>query len=272
MDIRKAMKIRDNANSEVKLTKSGEKYSKCNEKEIDKLLKKSSDLEKLNLNELLGLSLNPLLSSTNIRSMFKLLKSHNDYERENKVREATRTRNMGVRGKIRKQLALHPNLDSEAIDSLLSNSKLGKPAVLNNPNITKKQLDNYFEKRIISSKGGYNFVAFKELMESNHITSAIALEWYNKLKKYADWTYKDNQWYAIVDGFIEFEDCPYEILKDVMELSPTEDKDDFFNRPLRYRKAILKHKNSKPELEQIAYEKTGLEEFLSQEAKDLFLF
>jgi hypothetical protein len=274
MDIRKAMRIRDVANSDVKLTKAGEKYSQADEKEIEVFLKKASNIDKLNLNELLGISVNPLLTSTQIRTIFKLLKDHNQMEKDKGIKGATRTKNTGFRGKIRKQLALHSNLDSDAITPLMYGQRLGTPAVLNNPNITKENLDDYFEKKIMTTAqgDGYNFVSFKELMTTKNITSEIALGWYKRLKKYADWEFKDNNWYAIIDAYLEYEDCPFEILKDVMELTTTKGQDDFFNRPLRYRKAVVEHPNSTDDLKAIAYEKTQLEEFLPQAAKDLFLF
>lgn len=274
MDIRKAMRIRDAANSDVKLTKAGEKYSQADEKEIETLLKKSSKIDSLNLNEIMGLATNPLLTDTQIREIFKLLKAHNQMEKDNGVKEATRTRNTGIRGKIRKLLSLHDNLDPEAIKSLLYGQRLGTPSVLNNSNIKKEHLDEYFEKKIMTTAqgDGYNFVSFKELMSTANITPQIALGWYNRLKKYADWNFKDNNWYAIVDAYLEYDNCPFEILKDIMELTTTKGQEDFFNRPLRYRKAVVEHLNSTEDLKAIAYEKTGLEEFLPQAAKDLFMF
>jgi hypothetical protein len=274
MDIRKAMKIRDNANSEVKLTKAGEKYSTATEQELETFFDKTSVLD-INLNELLGIAVNPMLSSTQIRAVFKLVKEHTSIEKDDKsVKPATVTRNHGIRGKIRKQLSLHQNLDKAAIKTLLQGRTFGTPAVLNNPNVDTEDLDDFFERKIMTTAQGtgYNFVTFKELMTSTTVTEQIALKWYNKLKKYADWDYKDNQWYAIIDAYLEFDDCPFEILKDIMDLSITDNQTEYFNKPLRYRKAVVAHKNSTDELRATAYEKTGLEEFLPQSAKDLFLF
>jgi len=274
MNIRKAMKIRDAANSEVKLTKAGEKYSKTDEKNLENYFEKTT-ASSLNLNELLGISVNPLITSEQIRAVFKLLKDHQTAEKDNKtVKGATVTRNNGIRGKIRKQLSLHHNLDKDAIKTLLKQSTFGTPSVLNNPNVDSDDLNDFFERKIIKTAQGtgYNFVSFKELMTSKNVTSTLALNWYNKLKKYADWSYKDNQWYAIVEAYLEFEDCPFEILKDIITFTNNDNPDEFFNRQLRYIKQAATHNNSTKELTTIAYEKTGLEEFLPEEVKDIFLF
>lgn len=274
MNIRKAMKIRDSMNSEVKLTKAGEKYSKVDSKDIDTLLKKSTDISKLNLNEIMGLSVNPSLSSAQITTIFELLKKHNDAEKASDTKGATRTKNMGIREKIRKQLSLHKNIPTEAIKTLLYGARLGTPAVLNNSNITQKDLDEYFEKKVMTTAQGigYNFVSFGELIQTDNITPSIALGWYNQLKKYADWNYKDNQWYAIVDAYLEYPDCPVEILEDIVELTVITNKDEFFNRSVRYIKSVVEHKNSNDDLKLIAYEKTQDEEFLPDTVKEVFLF
>ena len=57
-----------------------------------------------------------------------------------------------------------------------------------------------------------------------------------------------------------------------MELTTTKGQEDFLNRPLRYRKAVVEHPNSTEDLKAIAYEKTQLEEFLPQAAKDLYKY
>jgi len=278
MDIEKAIKINNTINSEIKLTKSGEHYSTASKEEIVKVLKVSQNMNKLNLNDLLGVVLNPLLTSEQIRQIFELLSDHNKYDSEKSSLSSAKTsitKNMGIRGKIRKWISLHPNLDSNDIDSLLlSKSTINSPTVLNNTNITKSQLDDFFQRKVMSSTDSYNFITFKDLIISINVTPIIALGWYKQLSKKADWHYKDNKWYSIIDSYLSTDICPYEVLKDIVTLSvfDVDGGDSFFNLPLRYTRAVIKHKNAKPTLLQLAYEKTGLEEFLPQEVKDIFLF
>ena len=271
MDFDRRLRIEERAKSDVKLTKAGEKYSKVTFKEIDKFLKKSEKIDTLNLNELLGIASNPNLDGEQFRKVFKLLKDQNAYEKEKKVNKATITRNMGTRGQVRRLLSIHSNLPEDIIEPLMMGR--GTPAVLSNPKLEKKDLDLYFNKRILTTDGdGYNFLSFGRLMESANITPEIATDWYNILVKHADWTLEDNKWYSIVNNFIDYEDCPTEILKDIISNLPKRKSEKPYDRTILYTKEIMNHKNADDSFKIFAYKNTGLEEFLPQVITDIFLF
>lgn len=269
MNINKAINREKVINSDIKLSKAAEKIMNGDRKVIEK------SLYNYKVNDWMGLAQNPLLTDKDIRHMYAELNNQYSYEKADKsVKEATKTRNSGQRGKVKRLLAVHPSLEEKTIMSLLNGkSIMGAPKVLNNPNVTKEMLDLYFEKRIMTTAQGkgYNFVSFKDLMKTKNVTKEIVLGWYRDLVKYADWTLEDNQWYAIIDSYLSFDDCPFEVLKDIVKI-PADTKEGFFNRPERYREAVVKHKNATPELTEIAYEISKDEKYLPQSVKDVFIF
>ncbi len=269
MNIRQAMKIEANSNSDVKLSKFATTVMNGNRAVIDK------SLDNYKVTDWFGLALNPLLDDDDIRNMYNQLNdAHQEERKDRQMKDAVKTRNSGSRAKVKRLLSQHPGLGEETIDQLLQASTFGTPKVLNNPNITKKQLDTYFDKKILGTAqgAGYNFVTFKEIMKTKHITEAISLGWYNKLKEFADWEYKDNQWYAIVDAYLDFDDCPYEILEDICKAPPGLGDGSYFDRPEDYRKNAIKHPKAKPELKNIAYATTEFVDYISDDAKEMFLF
>lgn len=273
MNINKLIQRDKRIDSDVKLTKAGEQWAE--ETDSSKVIEKANFTtpEKLNLNEFLGLSLNPLLKEADIKHIFKLLKIHNDIEKDDKtIKDATKTRNSGTRGQIRKHLAEHPNAGTEIMKNLVVANRMGKPRVLHNPAITDEVLNFFFEKKVMTTaQGGYSFISFGELMKAKNITPKLVMEWYGELKKYADWSYKDNQWYAVVNALIEYDNCPFEILKDIAS-APAGDLNDGWDRAEKNRSYAVEHANATDELKAIAYEITQQEEYLPQMAKDVFLF
>ena len=269
MNIRQAMKIQASANSAVKLTKAAEAIIKGDRKVVDK------SLNNYKVTDWFGLAQNPLLTDSDIRRMYsELNQAYASDKADKKMTGAVQTRNNGNRGKVKKLLSLHPSLGAKSIESLLSGSSFGTPTVLNNPNVTVEQLDNYFQKKIMTTAQGkgYNFVTFNEIMKTKNITKAIVLKWYKELALQADWTYKDNQWYSIVDAYLGFDDCPYEVLVDICKAPAGLGDGSFFDRPEDYRKRAMKHKNAKEDLEDIAYEATQFEQYLPSTVRDIFIF
>lgn len=270
MNINKLIDRENRISSDIKLTKAGEKWA--TETDKDKVIKKANFTKAgdVNLNEFIGLTLNPLLTQNDIMSIFKLIKANAEIERDdNSVKPAIKTRNSGSRGIIRKHLSIHPNIDTDTMKKLIVANRMGKPRVLQNPSITPDILEYFFENKVMRvNNGNYNFIAFGALMESKNLSQKQVLEWYNKLKKFADWSYKDNNWYSIIGSLVEYEDCPAEVLLDVSKAP----KGDEFSHVERHRKLAYKHKNTTPDVQSNAYDVTGNEDYLPQEAKDLFLF
>ena len=266
MTVKQAMKLEASANKDITLTKAAQIIFEGDRKVVDK------SLNNYKPNEWLGLAQNPLLTPEDMKKIFTELDDAYNREKLEKVKANVKTRNMGIRGKIRKLISLHQNLSTELIDMMINGSRLGTPTVLNNPNVKKSQLDLYFKNHIMTTAqgSGYNFVSFNKLMETKNITSQIALEWYKQLKPYADWNYQDNQWYAIVAAFLEFDDCPKEILKDIVSVPINDSKTSWLERN---REQAINHKNAdKDDFETIAFRITNDEKYMPASVKEVFIF
>lgn len=253
----------------MNLTKAGEKYFKCDLTELKTLIE---DKDTINFNEWLGASLNPILSSELIRTMFKRLKEQNEAELKNKTMSSSvQMRNTGSRGKIRRNLSMHKNLDSEAMKSLVLKSKIKEPTVFQNENITNEHLQLYFDYKVLLSDGSYSFISFSQLMQAKNLNQDLVLKWYHTLLKFANWGYTDSEWYAVIASLLGWNDCPVEILNDVAG-APNDGKDSWSSQSERYRKYALDHKNATDATRLSAYEVTGDIELLPKQAKDIFLF
>lgn len=267
MDVNKLMKLEKAASRDVKRTKDGLKASTASSKEINNILEKTP----INYNEYKGLALNPNLSSTQIRTMYTKLKEDNDQEKGDKtIPAATLTKNMNSRSLIRVILAQHPNLDPEDIKKLLISSKLSKPAVFQNPNITEEHLNYYFDNVVMKGVGiyKYSFISFERLMNAKNINEQLVESWYDTLKKYADWTYTDNQWYSIVSVFLKSPFCPLELLEKVAGLPMGK----AFSHLELQREQVFNHEKTTNEIQNIIFTVTKNEKFLPQTVKDIFLF
>lgn len=268
----------------VKLTKSGEKFAKMDTKLLDNAINSN---KKINYNEWLGISVNPNLSMEQIKRIYGILRQESKNEKtDTSIPKATATKNLGMREKIRVQLSKHSKLSEEGLESLIMSYRKGQPTVLDNPNITDKHLQMFFDKKVYSKADqDYSFVTFKKLMKSKNINTKLMLNWYNTLVELADWTYTDNNWYAIVSIYLQYDNCPIEILNDIASAEKLGDtvhkKDgsivkqhpDVNNRRVnQYRLQAVEHKNATSETKGLAFEKTMDEEFAPDEVKDVFLF
>ncbi len=266
MTVKQAMAIEASGKAEFKLSKAATDIMNGDRTIVDK------SLDNIKLNDWLGLAQNPLLTDDDIINMYRMLQQQNKDEKDcNETPPSTKTKNKGTRAKIRNTLQMHPKVSDALIKDLLSLSGMGTPMVLKNKNVKREHLDFYFQKKIVPKEGKYNFVTFKDLLQSVNLTNDILIDWYKQLEKMADWTYQDNQWYYVIDAYLEYEDCPFEILKDIVNAPFSGDNDtSWFNRPERYREKAIKQKNSTQELELRAYEITENPIFLPEEAKDIF--
>jgi len=254
-------------NSEVKLTKAGLTYSTASLKKIEKLISNDS---KINFNELIGVAVNPNLTGEMIRSIFgKLLSSAKSEKDNTSIPQNTKTKNMGLRSKIRKLLSEHPNLDNDAITSLLLNNS--KTSVLNNSSITEEHLNLFFEKRVLDKKKGeYSFLEFERLSKAKNVTQTIMKKWYNELLKFADWTYSDNQWYSIITSVIMFDDLHIEAINTI---ASTPKNNESNNWAMEYnRELAVDHKNATEETKLLAFEATHADKYLPKDVIDIFLF
>lgn len=268
MDINKLMKLEKAASRDVKQTKDGLKASTAPSKEINNILEKTP----INYNEYKGLALNPNLSSTQIRTMFNKLKEDNDREKGDKsIPAATLTKNMNSRSQIRVILTQHPNLDPEDIKRILMSNRLSSNSVIfQNPNITEEHLNYYFDDVVMKGVGSYkySFISFNKLMNAKNINEKLVESWYTTLKKYADWTYSDNQWYSIVSDFLKSPFCPLELLEKVAGLPIGK----AFSHLELHREQVYNHKKTTSEIQNIIFTVTKNKKFLPQVAKDVFLF
>jgi len=266
MNIRQAMKIEASGQRDVKLTKAAELIKNGDRNIIEK------SLNNLKLNDWIGLALNPNLTGDDIELMYKLLKEDYNLEREKNIPNSTKTRNAGTRAKIRNLLAVHPNIKSETIDKILKGARLSIPTVLNNPKITSTQIDNFFNTQVLlqpeKNMGSYSFVGLDKLMQTSQITKSLVQKWFDTLKEYADWTYSDNQWYSVIKAFLEFDDCPEEIIN--LAASAPLKSDNFWSNTLR--KMAVNHKNASNDTMVQAYKITEDEQFLPDDVKDIFVF
>ena len=270
-EIDKKIRLDKIAQSDVKLTKLGKKYSQLSLNEIEKFLKldRLINNDSLSLNTLLGVSVNPNINSDIILKMFKLLFELSKKENKDKnIPQATKTRNLGLRSKIRRLLTHHPNLDNETISKLIMTGSKNSENVLGNPSISEENLQVYFDSVVLNPNyKEYSFLSFGKLAKAKNVSQTLMDKWYNKLVKFADWTYSDNKWYSVVNSLIEFEDLSETILIDIAG-APLSDK----SMSQWNRSGAVDHKNATEKVAIEAYKITADEKYLPKTVKDIFLF
>lgn len=264
------MKIENAANSDVVLTKDGKKYATASVDELKKLV--DSD-DKINYNALIGLAVNPDLPSELIRPIFVKLKNiANQDKTDNSMAKSTKTKNIGLREKIRRLLTIHPNLGAADKKVMLTSITANLDHILANPSLTDEELQMYFDNKVLNrGNGGYSFIAFGKLMNAKNINTKLLSLWFNQLKPFADWSYRDNQWYSVVNDYVGHPDCPYEVLEAVVSVKK-DDNEGWKSRSERYRYDAVNHKNADEKIKMLAYQHSGDEKYLPQIAKDVFLF
>lgn len=269
-EIDKRIRIDNVAQSDVKLTNLGKKYSKMSEKELSSLLVLDKIIlnDEVSLNTLIGVASNPNLNTDLILQMYKILNSLSKKENSSKdISKATKTKNSGLRAKIRRLLSQHPNLSDDVIEKLLVSPTSNSKNVLKNPSIKEKHLQLYFDKIVLRSGTDYSFLDFNSLSKAANVTENLMKKWYSTLVKYADWTYSDNHWYSIVESFLDYPDLWEDILIDIAG-APKSVKmfSDIF------RDQAVRHKNATDNVSMKAYEITGEEIYLPKLAKNIFSF
>lgn len=250
---------------DIKLTKNAKIISQGDIIVINKVL----ESETINLNEWIGLALNPNLTDKHIETIYTRLKELSAAERDDKtINVATKTKNTGLMSKIKKIIAAHKNMTDDMIANSIKTST--SIAILSNPNIKPDHLNLFFDLYVLFEKNTYSFIRFKYLMQSKNLSKPLVLKWYYTLLHYADWTYADNSWYAIVVALLDWEDCPIEILTAIVSAPYNETP---YARSERYRMMAINHKNgSTIHLSEIAYKVTKDTKYLPETVKDLFVF
>lgn len=261
------------AQSEVKLTKAGEKFAKLSKQEItDMLIDSNENPLEVNYNEWLGIASNPNLTPEHLREMYRQMKRIATLEKKDEtIAKATKTKNIGLREKVRRVLQEHPKLDDDAFKTLIMKYRTGILAVLQNPAIKPEFLQLFFNTHVLSTNYNYNYLAFDQLLTSKNITQQLLEDWYKTLKKFADWSYSDNTWYAIVRSYLQMDNCPYEVLVDVAS-APNDGEEGWRSHSEPYREDAVNHKNADEKIKMLAYQHSGDEKYLPQIAKDVFLF
>lgn len=263
------------AQSEVKLTKAGEKFFKMKASEITAALAGyAADPSTVNYNEWLGIASNPNLTPEHLREMYRQMKKLATSEKNDEnMAKAAKTKNIGQREKVRRVLQEHPSLDDDAFKTFIMKFRTGTLHVLKNPAIKEEHLQLFFDTHVIDITGrnSYNYLSFNQLLEANNITTKLIEKWYETLKKYADWSYSDNNWYTIVRAYLDREDCPYDMLVGIAS-APNDGEEGWRSHSEPYREEALTHKNAKPELKAMAYEATKNEKYLPDLVKDIFIF
>jgi hypothetical protein len=263
------IKIENAANSAVVLTKEGQKYANASVDVLEKLI---SNPDKSNYNALIGAAVNPNLPSELIRPIFaKLNKEVESDKADTSLPKSTKTKNVGLREKIRRLLTQHPNLDAAAKKAILLNKKAKTENILANPSLTDDDLQLFFDNKVLDGKNSYSFLAFGKLMTAKQLNTKLLFTWFVQLKPFCDWTYSDNQWYSVVNDYLESELCPIEVLIAVAS-APKDGKDSWRSNSERYREEAVNHKNADDNIKALAYEATDNEKYLPQIAKDVFLF
>lgn len=257
------IRIKNAINSEINLTKDGEKFSKADLPTIDKYLNQfisqqvldvrqkiieinkkinkanefgnKTEVTKLraekskfkgdftpvldlaNYNHILGIACNENLDPEHIKMVFTTLKTLEIFEKSSDISEGTKTKNTGLRGKIRKALAIHKNLDDDTINQFLLSGPIDSP-VLGNSKLTDTHLNTFFKIRILPQKPGdtLSTIGFEHLMEAVSLNPEIVSKWYDEnLKSFAKWDYSDTKWYSIVGSLLKYEFLPEYILAEI---------------------------------------------------------
>jgi hypothetical protein len=94
-------------------------------------------------------------------------------------------------------------------------------------------------------------------------------DWYDKLKKYADWSYKDNIWYSIVGTLLKFDDLDESILIDIAS-APLDVRN--FSFLEGFRDKAVNHKNATMAVKKAAFASTRSNKYIPEKiANILFL-
>lgn len=252
--------------SDVKLTKAGEKCAKANLKEVRKLL---SIPNKLNLNQLMGIAVNPNIDTEIIRKIYNILHVLSKNEKQDpNISKATKTRNLGLRGKIRRLLAQNGNLNDDLIEKLIKSAGSNSDYVLGNPSIKEKHLQLYFDEIVNGAiNNSYSFLSFSKLVKAKNITQKLMKRWYKELEGWSDWTYEDNNWYSIVEDYLNYDDIWEELLITIAG-APLSSK------PISewHRRGAVDHPKATQKVFIAAYKATKEEKYLPQTVQDVFLF
>ena len=263
------------AQSEVKLTKAGDKFSKLSKDEITDALSASNEIPlEVNYNEWLGIASNPNLTPDHLREMYRQMKRIATLEKKDEtISKSTKTKNIGLREKVRRVLQEHTSLDDDAFKTFIMKYRTGTLSVLQNPSIKPEFLQLFFDTHVIdiTGKNTYNYLAFDQLLTAKNITQKMIEGWYKTLKKFADWTYSDNNWYTIIRSYLAMDNCPYEVLVDVVS-APNDGEEGWRSHSEPYREEAVNHKNADQELRNLMFKVTGDVKYLPDDAKDIFLF
>jgi len=251
------------------LSKAAEELKKTIvEKDISAAIKREK------MTEWLGLAQNPLLSAKQFEGMFvRLQEIYKEEKDDNSIKEQTKSRNQSMRSAVRQNLMKNPSMPKELMLRAAQARNLSlNPSILQNPSIDDDVLDGFFKRQVYSGNGKtYSFVSFGKIMKAQNVNAKLASKWYEELKQFADWSYADNQWYAIVSALVEFDDCPTHILMDIAS-APIDGKEGWRSQSEGNRKQAVEHKNSNDDIKSVAYEITQNEEFLPDSVKEMFLF
>ena len=167
-------------------------------------------------------------------------------------------------------LTTHKNFGDDNVNFIIDTLK--KPYyLLNSPALKVEHLDTIFDKLVV--QGQYDLFLFSQIMNKNNklITSEMLSRWYGVLKQFADWGYGNNGWSRIIAIFLSNQKCPFELLKDVASARKAypfsiEESDKLRNL------AINHPLGNKDELMMMAYAATEDTQYLSDDAKAIFLF
>lgn len=255
-----------------KLTKSGLELKETTDQD---LIKKTitASIGKLDLSGLIGLAQNPVLSSDQIDLLFIVLKNHNARSKI-ELAKGSRSANTAMQKRIaiRKYLTIHPNVSVDLLEKLLLSKTLMK-AALSNPTITDDFILKYFDQQCLNPDGGYNMIQLGYIFSNVlDISENVFKELYSRLEKYADWDYKDNKWYSVIKSMLDNKNCPESILIEVAGKSNFEKTSGVYSWGEGFVYIAADHKNSSDDVRSAAYKNTGLDKFLPEIAKEIFLF
>lgn len=171
---------------------------------------------------------------------------------------------------VRKIIAQHPNQHEETLKKLLFGGKGGgNEFALQNPALSTNLLNMYFDLWVLPDGKDYGsrYIYFKKLMKSKNITREMVDIWYNKLKKYADWSYR-NSWYETISTLLDFDDVSENILLDIVSAPFNKSPYEFSET---YREQATQHKNATEDVFLKAYEISENKKFLPEYLKNMFM-
>jgi len=173
---------------------------------------------------------------------------------------------------VRKLLAQHPKNHDDTLRKLLFGGKSGgNMHTFQNPNLSTDILNEYFNIRVLPEGADYNknsrYVFFKPLMKAKNLTSVLVSEWYERLKPFADWSYR-NSWYETVTALLDFDDLSENILKDIASAPYNKSPYEFSET---FRQKATEHKNATNSVKLVAFRTSQNQKYLPDEARNFFL-